>query len=182
MDAGTRMCKDRATTRAALPAVLFVLCSQVSPAQEISTNLNTATAPAENAVVNMQEIVVTATRLERPRASVPASVTIWEQPAVRSSPAWNSDELLRTASGISVIRGYGLGYGITSQINIRGVPGVHGVLLLADGTPLNEAATGFLAVCRTLPLRGKSPKTANRLGNVGEGARRRRGGCAMLPT
>ena len=99
-----------------------------------------------HSTVPLQDLVVTGSRTPRPRATVPANITVVDAAALRTSPAQNPDDLLRTISGVSVLRSYGLGYGIPGQINIRGVPGIHGVLLLADGTPLNEAATGFLGV------------------------------------
>jgi outer membrane receptor protein involved in Fe transport len=93
-----------------------------------------------------QAIVVTATRVPRRREELPASVTVLGASVLRSAPLLNADDALRTVSGVAVVRSYGMGYGIPMQINLRGVPGIHGTLLLADGFPLNEAATGFLNI------------------------------------
>jgi outer membrane cobalamin receptor len=102
---------------------------------------------ASNAVVwAADDVVVTASRTPDPRVATPSYVTTFSETAIRTAAAHSPDDLLRAASGVSVLRSYGLGYGIPGQINIRGVPGIHGVLLLVDGTPLNEAATGFLGV------------------------------------
>lgn len=99
-----------------------------------------AAEPATN------EIVVTATRAPVARADVPASVTVISGEAIRNSPARNADDLLRSVPGVSVLRSYGMGHGIPSELNVRGVPGTHRTLLLADGIPLNEASSGFLAI------------------------------------
>jgi len=90
------------------------------------------------------EVVVTATRMARAPAAAPARVTVLDAEFLRAMPAFNPDDQLRAADGVSVLRSYGLGYGIPGQINVRGVPGQHGLLMLADGLPLNEAATGFI--------------------------------------
>ena len=47
--------------------------------------------------------------------------------------AVNADRYLRTVSGIAVLRNYGIGSGIPGQVNVRGVPGLHGLLMLSDG-------------------------------------------------
>lgn len=91
------------------------------------------------------EVVVTATRMAEQARDVPASVTIIGGARLAGAAAVNADELLRTAGGISVMRNYGVGSGIPGQVNVRGIPGLHGLLMLSDGYRLNEAATGFLS-------------------------------------
>jgi len=93
-----------------------------------------------------QEIVVTATRLADPLSRVPASVSVFSGQDVQNSPARHVDDVLRSAPGVYVLRSVGMGYGLPVQISLRGVPGQHAVLLLADGLPLNEAITGFASV------------------------------------
>lgn len=91
------------------------------------------------------EVVVSATRVAEPEREVPASVSVISGDRLRIGAPVNADELLRTLSGISVLRNYGIGSGIPGQVNVRGVPGLHGLLMLSDGYRLNEAATGFLS-------------------------------------
>lgn len=91
------------------------------------------------------EVIVSATRVTEPASAVPASVSVISGDQLRTGAPVNADELLRTLSGISVLRNYGIGSGIPGQINVRGVPGLHGLLMLADGYRLNEAGTGFLS-------------------------------------
>lgn len=101
-------------------------------------------SPASTSAV--PEIVVTATRLDTPLDAVPASVSVVQPEALRLSPGRNVDDELRRLDGLTVVRSYGMGAGIPSQINLRGVPGQHGILLLLDGEPLSEAYSGFQGV------------------------------------
>lgn len=91
-----------------------------------------------------REIVVTASRTARARLDAPARVDVIDEQAIRSAPVYNVDDLLRSLDGVSVLHGYGFGYGIPGQINIRGIPSLYGTLALADGFPLNEASSGFV--------------------------------------
>lgn len=93
----------------------------------------------------MEEIVVTATRMATPYSQVPASVSVVAGKDVQSPAVRNVDDALRNLDGISMLRSYGMGHGIPNQINIRGVPGLHRTLLLADGIPLVEASSGFMS-------------------------------------
>ncbi len=95
---------------------------------------------------DVADIEVIGSRLRRDRAKIPASVTVVTQEQVRTSGAANVDDLLRSVSGINVMRGVGIGNGMPIQIQVRGVTGDHRVLLLVDGLPLNEAATGYLSL------------------------------------
>lgn len=97
------------------------------------------------AAAGSNEIIVTATRTYEAESEVPASVSVIYAERLKGMAAVNADEMLRSLSGISVLRNYGAGSGIPGQVNIRGIPGLHGLLMLSDGYRLNEAATGFLS-------------------------------------
>jgi outer membrane cobalamin receptor len=92
------------------------------------------------------EMVVTATRAQQKSSDVLASVTVITQADIEALPARNVDDVLRHVRGISVLQPTGMGYGLPSQINIRGVPGQNSTLLLVDGMPLNEAGSGFVNI------------------------------------
>jgi len=92
------------------------------------------------------EVVVTASRLREPLAEVPASVSVIGTNELRTTPARHVDDAIRSTPGVYVLRSVGMGYGLPVQINLRGVPGQHAVLLLADGLPMNDAVAGFAAV------------------------------------
>jgi outer membrane cobalamin receptor len=112
----------------------------------ITALLLSAALPAAAATNQLSELVVTASRMPEPRRDIPAAVTVFDRSEIRNAPAWNVDDLLQSAAGIGVLRSVGLGYGVPSQINIRGVPGQHAVLLLVDGLPLNDAISGYAGV------------------------------------
>ncbi len=104
-------------------------------------------------VVTAQEddVVVTATRMPRMRSKVPASVTMIDSKKLKTLPARNLDDLLQSESGVFVLRTTGMGGGLPSQINFRGIPGQHSTLLLIDNMPLNEGISGYLGI-NELPL------------------------------
>ena len=119
------------------------LAVAASAARAESTNSATGAAATNAAAAQSDEIVITATRFSRPQSVVPTRVTTLGGLQIRTSPTFNGNDLLRSIDGVSVLNSYGIGYGIPGQINIRGVPGLYGTLVLADGLPLNEAATSF---------------------------------------
>jgi outer membrane cobalamin receptor len=90
------------------------------------------------------EVVVTATRTPREAMDVSASVTVVGRESIESSGARNLDDALRHVQGVSTLQAVGMGYGVPSQINLRGVPGINSVLLLVDGFTVNDPGTGFV--------------------------------------
>ncbi len=90
------------------------------------------------------EVVVTATRSEKPLAKSPASVSVISQEDIKKSPAKNVDDLLKRAMGVQMKRVTGFGEGIPSDIIVRGIPGALAAsrtLLLIDGVPTNSGGT-----------------------------------------
>jgi iron complex outermembrane receptor protein len=106
----------------------------------ISLAVCAATVAAQT---NEPTVIVTANRIRRDRALVPASVSVLSAAELQATPSANVDDALRSIPGVTVMRGVGIGHGMPTQILLRGVPGDHRVLLLADGMPLNEALTRF---------------------------------------
>ena len=123
---------------------IFLHIGVVAIAIGISAQVNAEEADAGAA--SGQPIIVTATKSLRDRADIPASVSVISEDEVRTSPAANVDDLLRSVPGVSVMRGTGIGQGMPTEIHIRGVAGDHRVLLLVDGLPLNESATKYLSL------------------------------------
>lgn len=105
-----------------------------------------AALAADGSIVTNKEIIVTASRLEENVEDISASVSLIPRAEIVNSAARNVDDLLRLEGGIAVLQPTGMGYGLPSQINIRGVPGQSGTLLLVDGMPLNEASTGYVNI------------------------------------
>ncbi len=94
--------------------------------------------------VKLEEMVVTATRTERPIGSVPASVTVITRKDIERSPAQSADELLEDVAGVFVRHPTGVSAAGTNNIvYMRGLGGkTEGrVLVLKDGVPINDPQT-----------------------------------------
>jgi outer membrane cobalamin receptor len=92
-------------------------------------------------------VVVTGTRTSRPVKDNPANVTVITREQIESSAATNVSDLLLYEPGIIVKRPVGMGEGVPSDIDMRGVPGATAAtrtLILVDGIPTNAAGTPFL--------------------------------------
>lgn len=80
------------------------------------------TVPADKVEV-MDELVIGATRTERLRSLVPASVTVITREELAASPERNLDEILRQQVGVDLTRRQGIAVGIPARLDLRGVPG-----------------------------------------------------------
>lgn len=93
----------------------------------------------QNSVIQMEEVVVTATRQEEKISSVPANVSIITKEDIQNSPARDVPELLRTQEGIHVsdISGNQRSY----TVDLRGFGETAGLntLVLVDGRRINQA-------------------------------------------
>ena len=130
---------SRPSSSSSISSILCLAVCLSSTAEEVRPVSTVATS-------GVPEIVVTATRLDVSRDAVPASVSVVDRETLQFAPGRNVDDALRRLAGVTVVRSYGMGAGIPSQINLRGVPGLHGILLMLDGEPLSEAYSGFQGV------------------------------------
>ena len=96
-------------------------------------------ARAEEATMQLQEVVVTATRTEKDPKDVTQSVTVITGDEIKKSGALNVAEAVRATASVS-IREYGA-KGSVSQIGLRGASSAQ-VLVLLDGKRLNSARSG----------------------------------------
>lgn len=108
-------------------------------------------ATTQEKVEVLEELTVTATRTERLRFEVPASVTIITKEQIAQSPEKNLDEILRQQAGVSLARRNSIAVGIPIRLDVRGVPGPNRTLVLVDGYPLNGSGTGFVTF-QSIPL------------------------------
>jgi outer membrane cobalamin receptor len=93
------------------------------------------------------KVVVTGTRTPRSVRDNPANVTVITREQIESSAATNVSDLLLYEPGIIVKRPVGMGEGVPSDIDMRGIPGATAAtrtLILVDGIPTNAAGTPFL--------------------------------------
>jgi outer membrane receptor for ferrienterochelin and colicin len=107
-----------------------------------------------DSVINLDKMVVTASRSNRLMSQTPASVSIISKDMISSSPAKTIEDLLLTQTGVQARRSIDIGEGIPSDIIFRGVPGslaATRTLILVDGIPTNASGTPFLIV-NEIPL------------------------------
>jgi len=89
----------------------------------------------------LPEVVVTATRVETPVESAPASVNVVTKERIEFKAPKTIDEALNDISGVFVRRGKGL-MDTLSFITLRGIPDQKRTLILMDGVVLNNPYTG----------------------------------------
>lgn len=90
------------------------------------------------------EIVVTATRSERPLADVPASISVVDAAQIAGTPAKTLDDVLRRVPSIDlpVAASYQL-HPTALNVSMRGLGGIRALVLL-DGVPLNDPFFGYI--------------------------------------
>jgi iron complex outermembrane receptor protein len=91
--------------------------------------------------VDMEEMVVTATRTEREIDNVPASVSVITREEMKKYHIQTIDEALKYEAGIYFKRKKGLSDSLPS-IEMRGLPGQERTLVLLNGLPINGGYDG----------------------------------------
>ncbi len=109
-------------------SLIFVLF-RVGSAQEVELE------------VELEEIVITATKTEKRLKEVPASVSIVTKEEIEARKVQNVDEALKTTVGCAIRRGKGL-MDSMARVTLRGFSGQERTLVMLDGQPLNNAYTG----------------------------------------
>lgn len=95
-------------------SILACLCVPLCVfGQEASTR-----GKEEKAVSRMDEMVVTATKVEEPKKDVPASVQVITQEDIRNSPARDASDLI-TEAGLGHVQKYN--GGLTGMVEVRGL-------------------------------------------------------------
>jgi len=106
----------------------------------------------EKKEIELEEVVVTATRIEQAIGEVPGFVSVITREEIKTSAARSIDDLLRKETGIDVVRPYGLS-SKTQSVSLRGIYGDRSnrTLILLDGVPLNDLYNGVVD-WNTIPL------------------------------
>ena len=86
--------------------------------------------------VDIASLVVTATRTEKNKKDIPASIGIISSEQIQNLPALTADELLSIIPGINTTRHFGIFYK-TGDVTMRGLNRNVHTLLLIDGIPLS---------------------------------------------
>ncbi len=88
--------------------------------------------------VEMESVVVSASRSEASVFDTPSSVTVLSREKIEMSPFERMEDMVRSVAGVYNFRHYGLQTnGIVSPLSMRGV-GKNRVLVLVDGVPQND--------------------------------------------
>lgn len=90
----------------------------------------------------MDEVVITATRILQDARKVPASITVITAQQIKEMNIMTVDEALRNSAGIFVDRPKGIS-GVSGGIMMRGFSG-NNILALIDGQPMNIAYDGAI--------------------------------------
>jgi len=96
-------------------------------------------ASADENTVNVEEVIVTATRYEEQPSDVPAHVTVITKEDISKSTAQNIPELLRTETGVQVNDIAGNRRNYTVDLRGFGETASSNTLVLVDGRRINEA-------------------------------------------
>lgn len=97
-----------------------------------------------DADTGLDELIVTATRSERPITDVPAGVSLVSATTVEDTPAQSLDDVLRHVPGMNLpIQTGEQAHPTADNVSMRGLGGIH-ALVLVDGVPLNDPFFGYI--------------------------------------
>ena len=94
--------------------------------------------------VEMESVVVTASRITQSMSDIPQRVEIIDGETIERYPGTNTDNLLKMIPGINVNRSWGI-FSRNASVTMRGMPGSSRSLILLDGVPLNKTAGGTVS-------------------------------------
>ncbi len=116
-------------------SVLFLLNYSHSYGQ------NEANGPADT--INMEQVVVTATRTDSRVANIPMRIHTLTSAALSTMPAISTDEVLKYTPGMNINRSFGV-LSAKATVTMRGLSSKEQgrVLVLMDGIPLNKSDGG----------------------------------------
>jgi len=98
----------------------------------------------EKEEAKLEEIVVTATRVEIPVESAPASVNVVTKKEMEKRDIKTLDDVINELPGVYVQRARVVLDTPTDAISLRGIPGFRRNLVMVDGVPLNGPQGGEL--------------------------------------
>jgi outer membrane cobalamin receptor len=130
------MTKYRNRLKSVLYATLLLCLPAKSPGQDTNPDLE------------LDEIVVSASRTDRVSGDLPAQVTIIPSETIRRTAAQTMDDVLRQVPGFSLFRRSSsvVAHPTTQGVSLRGVgaSGASRTLVLLDGMPLNDPFGGWV--------------------------------------
>jgi len=93
--------------------------------------------------IEMEKVMITATRTERKIEDLPGQNEIIEKEEIEEFPTTNSDDILQSIANINVNRSWGI-FSKNASVTMRGLDAAQGVLILYNGVPLNKTAGGSI--------------------------------------
>ena len=98
-----------------------------------------AAPPAKQEAQKLNPVVVTATRIEQPIASIGTTITVVEEPQIQEQKIDRVEDVLREVPGVQVTQSGSPGS--VTGVSIRGATSAQ-TLILVDGVEVNSGATG----------------------------------------
>ena len=95
----------------------------------------------DTTAINLNEVVVTATRNNNLLMDIPAQVDVINKDEINSFPLSTIDDILKSAANVYVNRSWGI-FSKNAAITMRGLEGSDRVLILIDGIPKNSLTGG----------------------------------------
>ena len=133
-----------------MTAIILLLLSFTAFAQDgnvsgtedkAKQNDDSAKAKEDQKVLNLDEVVVTATRTEKKIMDAPASVDVITREDIESQNVFAIDGAFNTVSGFNTRREEGI-VGLEPVVCLRGIPGGSRTLFITDGIVLNDPRVG----------------------------------------
>jgi iron complex outermembrane receptor protein len=124
-----------------LLVAILIMASGISSALESGPETEEKAKVGEDNAVELEEVVVTASRYERAVGDIPASVTLITREQIEGSSGMQLDDILRKYAGIDITASSFLSH--SADVVLRGMGEMPGrTLILYDGAPINKADTG----------------------------------------
>ncbi len=120
---------------------ILIMASVVSSAWEKGTETEQHAEAGEDHAVELEEVVVAASRYETAIEDIPASVTLITREQIEGASGMQLDDILRKYAGIDITASSFLTH--SADVVLRGMGEMPGrTLILCDGVPINKADTG----------------------------------------
>lgn len=104
---------------------------------------DTNPVPKRAGVIELREIVVSASRADQKLNQMPARAEVIGKAMIESYPAFTADDILNAISGANIDREFGI-FTKNASITMRGMNSAQRTLVLLDGTPLNKTDGGSI--------------------------------------
>ncbi|MBN2681982.1 MAG: TonB-dependent receptor [Bacteroidales bacterium] len=103
--------------------------------------INFAQETDSSKVLQLDEVIVTATRTGRLAKEIPAQVQVIKSSDLKTFPINNIDDILKSVANVNVNRSWGI-FSKNSSVAMRGLEGSDRTLVLIDGVPKNKLSGG----------------------------------------